>query len=634
MRQSLETLKEYWGYSSFREPQADIIDSILSGKDTLALLPTGGGKSLCYQLPALLQEGVCLVISPLIALMQDQVDQLRKRDIKAVAIHSGLNHNQIQVELENAAKGRYKVLYTSPERLLQNSFKNWLKSIPVSFIAVDEAHCISQWGHDFRPAYRKIQDIRNQLSVPLIALTATATPKVQEDIQRLLSKGQMNVFSKSFKRENLYFSTIETENKHGKLIEILHKTKGSAIVYSRNRKRCKEIARFLSQEGIPSDYYHGGLSPKERTEKQHKWVGNEIRCMVCTNAFGMGIDKSDVRLVVHESPPENLEAYYQEAGRAGRDGKKAHAVLLFHRGDSHLSEKLLAAKFPPSERIEQVANSLHNYYKLAVGSGLHVTKEFDLLHFAKTYKYQTSEVYHILNLLTWQEIIHLSDAVFAPAKLKIMCSYNDLYSYRLQHDSANALFDLLLRKNQRLFDVYSPVHLAELSHKLSLRQEQVKRQFMFLHNQGIIDFRPASSKPMITFLQARSPSFVPKLNSIESLRKQYLWKHQQVENYLYGNPPCLQNYIVTYFGEKAKEPCGRCSSCRHRNKRERLNFVEKLKIQIIDYCETEERAQLDILKQIPELDTKYAEEALRLLIDEGILVPSNERPLYWKKRKK
>jgi len=629
-----EALQKYWGYSEFRPVQEEIIESIIDGKDTVALLPTGGGKSICYQIPSLVMEGTTLVISPLIALMQDQIQQLEKRDIKAIALHSGMHFSQIQHELESAANGRYKMIYVSPERLQNLSFRTWLKSIKLNFIAVDEAHCISQWGHDFRPSYRKISSIKQEFNIPCIALTASATPKVALDIVSQLELKNAQTFSKSFVRENISLSLFNLENKQGKILDILKKTVGSTIVYVRNRKKCNELSSLFQQNGISSTFYHGGLPAEEREEKQNLWIENQVRCMVCTNAFGMGIDKPDVRFVIHDAPPENLEAYYQEAGRAGRDGKKSYAVMLYNRRDIDLSEKLFNLKFPKEKVIINITNALYNYYQIASGAGAGMTKEFSLNSFKEAFKLEYNQVYHVLKILASQEIIHLTEAVYASATFKVKCSYQDLYNYRLKHEKTNKLFEVLLREKQDVFESYNNLNLQSVAKKLKIQEEQLKRHFFHLHQQNIIEFKPATDKPILTFLKDRPQNILLNTASIKELKNMYSQKWIAMKEYLSKDTKCRMNKLVAYFGEEKKHQCEICDTCiLSRKETERKERIAKDKEKIISQLSNKMLSSKQLLGVFSSTEVLFAQEALRILLDEGIIVRYNNTSTFCLKEK-
>lgn len=629
-----EVLKKYWGYDEFRPLQEDIVQSILDKKDTLALLPTGGGKSICYQVPALMSSGTCIVVSPLIALMQDQVEQLTQRNIKSIALHSGMNFKQIQIALENAANNRYKLLYVSPERLQGKEFRAWLKSIDVSFIAIDEAHCISQWGHDFRPSYRKIAEIRENLNIPFIALTATATPKVREDIQSKLEFKQQKTFQKSFLRDNLSLSVFETENKQGKILDILQKTQGCSIVYARNRRKCKELAYLLSENGISSTYYHGGLNSEEREQRQRLWIDNKVRCMVCTNAFGMGIDKPDVRFVIHEAPPENLEAYYQEAGRAGRDGKKSFGVLIFNQGDIDLSEKLFGLKYPEESVIQKTASALYNYYQIAAGSGAGLSKEFSILHFCETYKLNTYQVHQILKILASQEFIHLTEAIFSPASFKVKCSYQELYEYRLKNEKANKLFDLLLREKQDIFDSYNSIQLPYFAKRLQLQEEQLQRQLFQLHKQEIIDYKPATDKPILTFIAPRPNDFKVNYKMLQHIKEMDQQKWEATKLYFKNTKSCRMAQLVSYFGETKAKDCEICDVCiGRRKKKERKKRIGLAKEKICSLLKEKNLERKTIFDAFSSTELVFAKTAIDILQDEGEIELDTQKGTYCLKEK-
>ena len=500
-----EILEKYWGHKTFRSLQEDIIASVLNKKDTLALLPTGGGKSICFQVPALCVEGLCLVVSPLIALMKDQVFNLRKKGIEAYALYAGQSRSEMDRILDNCAYGQVKFLYLSPERLKSQKIKERIKGMNVSLLAIDEAHCISQWGYDFRPAYLEISEIRAQLkSVPVIALTATATDKVVGDIQKkLLFDKDAQVFQKSFSRSNLSYVVVYEENKMSKMLEILNTVQGSAVIYVQNRKACRDIAYFLYQRGISAEYYHAGRSGDIREKVQQRWIDDEVRVIVATNAFGMGIDKPDVRLVIHLSLPESLEAYFQEAGRAGRDERKAFAVLLYNGADRLALNEKYDKSYPELKFVKKVYQALGSYFQIAVGAGEGSSFDFELPVFCKQYQMDPVSTLNALKILVKEGYVFLTEAVYEPSKLKIIIAKDQLYDYLLKNDSMDKLLKMILRNYQGAFDHAISIREGQLAIFLELSQEALLLKLNKLQMDGVIQYSPQKDKPQLIFTSER-----------------------------------------------------------------------------------------------------------------------------------
>lgn len=499
-----DILKEYWGYDRFRGIQKEIIESIGSGRDTLGLMPTGGGKSITFQVPALALNGVCIVVTPLIALMKDQVQNLRDKGIKATAIYSGLTRQEILVALDNCILGDYKFLYVSPERLSTELFLHKLRHMKVSFITVDEAHCISQWGYDFRPSYLKISEIRKELAeVPVLALTATATPRVIEDIQEKLEFKDSAVYRMSFERENLSYIVRQTEDKENELIHILSSMPGSAIVYVRNRKATKEVAQLLESKGFTATFYHAGLSNTEKDERQRKWKNDEIRVMVATNAFGMGIDKPEVRLVIHLQVPDSPEAYFQEAGRAGRDGYRAFAVLLYHRGDRVKLLKHISEAFPDQDFIRDIYEHLAYYYQMAMGDGFMVTKEFNLEEFCIRFKHHPVQVHSALKLLTQIGLIEYTEEQENSSRLMFSIRKEELYRFQNLDEMEENVLLSVLRCYGGVFADYVYIEEELLAHVTSYNRHQIYETLKKLSHMGILHYIPRKRTPYITYMQKR-----------------------------------------------------------------------------------------------------------------------------------
>lgn len=558
-------LKQYWGYDQFRPMQEEIIDSILSGHDTLALLPTGGGKSICFQVPALMREGVCIVISPLIALMKDQVEQLRQRKISAVAIYSGMSQKEIDLQLDNCVYGNIKFLYVSPERLKTDIFIERAKRMHIGLIAVDEAHCISQWGYDFRPPYLEIADFRALFpEINIIALTATATKEVKQDIQQKLSFKNAKLFQKSFARANLSYAVRKVENKEQKLLEILRNIAGTAIIYVRSRKRTQAIAQWLQKQQISSDFYHAGLKNEERSQKQEDWITSKTRVIVATNAFGMGIDKPDVRVVIHVDLPDNLEAYYQEAGRAGRDEKKAYAVILYDQNDIHNLQKRVEDTHPDLKFIRQVYQCLANYYRIAVGSSHMASYDFDLNDFIKIYHLSSAQVYHALKRMEEHGLIQLNEAFFAPSKLHILIDHTEMYKFQV----ANARLDPLTKALQRLYggELYANfVNISEsqLAKQLKIPIQEVRKLLTSMADMNVITYHPQKDKPQLTFLTPRFDANRIPISHKDLDQKKALYKEKvnAIVHYTEHQHRCRTQLLLEYFDEISYAHCGVCDIC-------------------------------------------------------------------------
>ena len=557
----LKILKQYWGYNGFRSIQLDIIESIGNGRDTLGLMPTGGGKSITFQVPALAQEGTCIVITPLIALMKDQVQNLRKKGIKAAAVYTGMLRSEIIKTLENCIFGGIKILYISPERLSSPIFQTKLHHMKVSFITVDEAHCISQWGYDFRPAYLKIAEIRKLKPAPVLALTATATEKVVDDIQAQLAFQQKNVFRMSFERPNLAYVVRKTNDKIAELIHILSRINGSAIVYVRSRRRCKELSAILETNGIQSTFYHAGLEPSVRDERQKLWNDNKKRVIVATNAFGMGIDKPDVRVVIHMDSPDSIEAYFQEAGRAGRDGMKSFAVLLWNNGDPAKLQKRINSNFPPKEFISDVYEHLAYFYQIGVGSGEGHTFSFEIGRFCVTYSYSSIYVDSALRILQNAGYMRYETEPDASARIHILLQRNDLYRLNELTPKEEAVMTTLLRCYGGLFTSYEFIDETLVASLAGLSNHETYQTLKSLSMQHIIHFIPQRKTPYITFLQDRT-DFIYLPESIYDNRKtEYIKRIEAVIAYASNDYVCRSRQLLRYFGEKTTHDCGQCDIC-------------------------------------------------------------------------
>jgi len=557
-------LKKYWGYDDFRGIQREIIESILAGHDTLGLMPTGGGKSITFQVPALAQEGVCIVITPLIALMKDQVQNLRSRGIKAAAIYTGLTHDQILQTLENAVFGAVKLLYISPERLSSELFQQKLRHMKVCFICVDEAHCISQWGYDFRPSYLAIADIRRLVpDIPVLALTATATPEVVDDIQNRLHFQKKCVFRMSFERKNLAYVVRRTFNKEQQLVHILQSVPGSAIVYVRSRQRTKEYADLLNKSGIKATFFHAGLDNTLKDQRQMDWQKNKVRVMVATNAFGMGIDKPDVRVVIHIDCPDSLEAYFQEAGRAGRDGQKSYAVLLYDDNDKMKLRKRVVDTFPDKEFICEIYDQLAYFYQIAVGSGYNATFEFPVERFCQTYRHFPIPTISALNILTRAGYIDYRDEDDAQARVMFLLGRDDLYRLRDNEPREDAVIVALLRTYTGLFQDYGYIDESIIAQQCDLTPQQVYMILTNLNQKHILSFIPQKHIPFIRFTQRREDSqhlIIPPA-VYDDLKTRYVHRIDKMLEYATCDLICRSRLLLRYFGEDRTDDCGMCDVC-------------------------------------------------------------------------
>lgn len=561
--------------------QEEIIRSILEGNDTLALLPTGGGKSICYQVPALMMDGLCLVISPLIALMQDQVNGLEQKGIPAIALHSGLAYYEVKKILQQATHGDFTFLYLSPERLETALFKEYLPAMNVSLVVVDEAHCVSQWGYDFRPPYLRIAQLREEVpGIPLIAVTASATPVVQEDILVQLKMHHPKVFRQSFERPNISYSCFCVDSKINKLQEILNNVPGSSIVYCSSRKQTKELAYLLNLQNIQADHYHAGLSQEQRTQKQEAWIQNRVRVMVCTNAFGMGIDKADVRSVIHYDIPDCLENYYQEAGRAGRDGKRSYAVQIYQPDGIDNLRSLPDKRFPPVPEIKRVYQALADYLQIPVGVGEGQYFDFDLLEFVKNFKLESMLVINTLKVLEQEGHITFSESIFLPSQVNFNTTRESIEQFEQSHPETENLIRCLLRTYEGIFDNRVSVHEKQLAWLCRLSIEEIQKQLLLLQSFGIIEYLPQKDTPQIHFLLNRAPAQYLQINQDRYLerKQQFIERVENMIRYILLPEQCRSRYISTYFGDTKSKDCGNCDNCLTR-KRKAISPKEFLQIE-------------------------------------------------------
>ena len=562
-----EILKQYWGYDCFRGIQEEIIRSIGEGKDTLGLMPTGGGKSIAFQVPALARPGLCIVVTPLIALMKDQVQNLRGRGIKAAAVYSGMSREEIVIALENCIFGGYKFLYISPERLSTEIFKTKLRRMDVSMITVDEAHCISQWGYDFRPAYLNIAEIRKLLpETPVLALTATATPEVVKDIQARLQFRQENVFRMSFERKNLAYVVRHTEDKDAEMLHILKCMEGSAIVYTRNRKKTKEISDLLNRNGIAATFYHAGLSDAAKDERQKAWLEGKFRVMAATNAFGMGIDKPNVRTVIHADVPDSPEAYFQEAGRAGRDGQKAYAVLLFCERDKVTLKRRVSDTFPEKDYIRKVYEDINYYYQMAMGDGLGCTFAFNIDEFCRNFKHYPVQTDSALKILTRAGYLEYTDEQDNASRLMFTLQRDELYNIREQNPETEKLLRIILRSYTGLFTDYVYINEDTLATRSGLTRQQVYDILTLMTKRRILHYIPGKKTPYIVYTRERQETSRVHLSRevYEDRKASYIRRIEAMLEYATNGEHCRSRMLLSYFGEKNEHNCGQCDICLHR----------------------------------------------------------------------
>ena len=612
-------LQKYWGYSSFRPLQEDIIDSVLNGKDTLALLPTGGGKSICFQVPAMAKEGICLVITPLIALMKDQVENLQTRGIAAAAIYTGMHLHEIELTLANAIKGNIKFLYISPERLKNELLQNSVKQMKVSLLAVDEAHCISQWGYDFRPSYLEIAAFREFLpeDIPVLALTATATENVVEDIQFRLQFKEQNVFKKSYFRDNLTYYVFKEENKLKRLLQIITRTPGTGIVYVRNRRKTKEIAQFLQNNHIYADYYHAGLEMDVREERQNDWKSGKISVIVATNAFGMGIDKPDVRFVVHLDIPDSLEAYFQEAGRGGRDEKPAYAILLYETVNIAELQRNFEMSFPPLETICTIYQALCVFLQIPMGNGEGISFNFDTHQFANEYKFSPITVFNSLKFLERAGFFTLSEDLKASSKVYIPVTREELYRFQVANEQYDDFVKLLLRSYTGLFSAFTPIQEKELAQRAKLPEETIVLILQKLNNVKVLIYQQKTENPSIYFLQNRIETKHLFLSEeVYNKRKKIaLQRLENTINYVEQSFKCRSRVLLEYFGEKQSHRCGKCDVCLRHNKMELTDEeFNKLQKQILQLL-SQQNLTIDALVETLRYPEQKIIHIVRWLID-------------------
>jgi ATP-dependent DNA helicase RecQ len=620
----LSILQRYWKHSQFRPMQEDIVKSVLDGNDTLALLPTGGGKSVCFQVPALLREGICIVVTPLIALMKDQVEQLKAKGIEAVALHSGMKREQIDLYLNNAIYSGFKFLYVSPERLQTEIFIERFKRMRIGLIAVDEAHCISQWGYDFRPPYLQIASLRElKPEVPFIAVTATATAQVRDDImEKLAFRDTKQVFQKSFARENLSFVVRKTENKDKKLLEILQKVRGSAIIYVRSRKGTQELASWLNRKNIKASFYHAGLSFEDRTKRQDEWIHNHTRVMVATNAFGMGIDKPDVRLVVHIDLPENLEAYYQEAGRAGRDGIRSFAVILYQDADIENLQVKTEQSQPSVEYLGKVYQALANYFQLALGSATGESFDFDVHAFTERFNFNPLEVYNGLKKLEEEGLIQFNESYYSPSVLHIQLDHQKLYEFQV----ANARFDPLIKMLLRvyggeLFTGYLKIAEGTISAVLKISKDEVVALLLHLNQLNVVSYLPVKDKPQITFILSRQDAdrLPVDRKRLEARKNLILSKVKAVIGFTENKVRCRMQLVQDYFNEVTYKECGICDVCIDKKKKANSKVFDEIRAEVLTVMKIRSMTLEELEEQVAPTNRELFVDVVRDMVDDGTL---------------
>ena len=627
-------LLKYWGFSSFRPLQEDIIRSVIDGRDTLALLPTGGGKSLCYQIPGVALEGLCIVVSPLIALMKDQVQALKEKGIKATGIYHGMSRVEIDKAVDNCVYGDVKFLYLSPERLTTDLIRSRMEKMNVNLLAVDESHCISQWGYDFRPPYLRIAEIRTLIpNTPVLALTATATPQVVNDIQEKLLFSSPKVFQKSFERKNLAYVVFREEDKLNRLLKICRNVPGTGVVYVRNRKRTREIARWLEQQGVSADFYHAGLTTLERDTKQNAWMKERTRIVVSTNAFGMGIDKPNVRFVVHMDLPDSPEAYFQEAGRAGRDGKKAYAILLFNESDIMDLKEFHERSFPPLKLIKRVYTCLGNYYQLAIGSGKDQSMPFELTTFAKNYGMDPFVVFNALGFLEKEGYLAVSEAMSNPSRIMFLVNNETLYRFQVANPGYDAFIKLLLRSYSGLFSEFTKIRETDIAKRSGIPKDNVHKMLSELHDMQILHYKKQNEQPLISFLEERmSEADLTISKPVYKERKAFAGKRMNAMlDYARSSNRCRSLNLLAYFGETDALRCGQCDVCLEKNKTGVSGYEFDQIRDLVRQKIREEQVRLESL--IHELDIRLSEKkvinVIRHLQDKGTITTDREGILHW-----
>lgn len=627
-----QILTKYWGYSKFRPLQEDIIRSVMEGRDTLALMPTGGGKSITFQVPSMSKEGICIVITPLIALMKDQVENLQRRDIKAISIYSGMTKNEIEIALDNCIYGGVKFLYISPERISTEIFQIRVKYMNVNLIAIDEAHCISEWGYDFRPSYLKIEELRNLIpNAPFLALTATAIPNVVDDIQEKLGFKEKNVFRKSFERKNIVYLVRELDDKLKYLIETIQKVKGSGIIYVRNRKTTRETALFLQKNKISADYYHAGLNHETRSIKQNEWRVGKTRVMVSTNAFGMGIDKSDVRFVIHLDLPDSIESYFQEAGRGGRDEKKAVAVLLYNNADKVKAKQRILRNFPAINEIKTIYQALCNYFQIPYGGGKYMSFDFIISDFAKNYNFNIMTIHSSLKFLQREGYIELTDEFFSMSKLHFLIERDDLYKFQISNAKFDGFIKLVLRSYTGLFSDYVNIDEDSLAKKANINIEIVYKYLNNLKSLGILNYIPKKKNPFIVFTEERldEKSLSISKENYEFRKSRYIERIDAMLHYATSSNKCRSQILLNYFGDKNPDRCGQCDVCTRRNELDLSKYEFDL---ILDELKEKLQYNLISIDELVSLSAKNKDKIIKViqwLLDNNKIIKDKQDLLTW-----
>ena len=625
-------LTRYWGYTSFRPLQEEILKSIGEGKDTVGLMPTGGGKSLTFQIPALATEGICIVVTPLIALMKDQVDKLRQMDIRAMAIHSGMTREEIDISFDNCIYGDYKFLYISPERIKSQIFEKRVGAMNVILIAVDEAHCISQWGYDFRPSYLNIAAIRKLVGrdVPVLALTATATSRVVEDIMDKLEFRQRNVLKSGFERKNLVYLVRKVEDKEKYILDTLHKVKGSGIIYVRSRKKTKEIAQFLVSNKIAADFYHAGLNREQREKKQNAWSSGKPRIIVATNAFGMGIDKADVRFVIHWDIPDSIESYFQESGRAGRDGNKAWAVQLYYESDISRAKERVNAKFPPVDYIKNIYELLCNFLQVPVGSGKNMVYDFNLAEFVAKYRLSVTQAYNSLKFLEREKYIELTEELNNPSRVYFKVSRDDLYKFQVANAPMDGFIKLMLRSYTGMFIEYVPINEEILSKKSGLSRDIIYKFLVNLSSRDIINYIPGKKTALIIFTEERldRKSLHISPENHKDVKDKYLGRLDEMLKYIASQTKCRASMLLDYFGQESVR-CGMCDVCMSRNELDLSKYeFDQILDKIKEILEKEPMTADRMVANI-EADEEKTVKVIRWLLDHDKILKDDSENLIW-----